>query len=384
MMPIIGFARSRNAVRSLWICASFASRHRVKFLRHRATLICYRLLKPDPAIAPVQSPLFSVIAEKARVRQVSPNMDDPEFNYRREFLKSPQHAWLGILTLGLGFASASALGLIVGATTYVLGWIYLPDMGFFKRWVDGRREAAQRKDVVAQLEGFNRERQGLLTQLTDERRGKYQALAAVCRDIEKSGREESLTPGQPGDDPRLRKLDELMWTYLKLLTLEQNLAQFLEKEKREDLPELVKTAEGEVKQLMPEVEDLKARKDPRADSRDKLLNSKLELLAVLQKRLKRCEDAETNVTLVVSEQQRLDQQIKLVRADALAIKNAVALSARIDATVNHLDTTNKWLSEIEEFKDLAGDIPQVDGRIGYEAAPAVPPPLSRQAKVHYK
>ena len=311
-------------------------------------------------------------------------MDNPPFSYRREFLQSPHHAWLGILTLGLGFATGSALGLIVGATTYVLGWIYLPDMGFFRRWVDGRGEAAQRKDMLAQIEGFNRQRQALLAQLTDAGRAKYQALATVCRDIEKSGREESLTPGQPADDPRLRKLDELMWTYLKLLTLEQNLAQFLEKERREDLPELVRTAEAEVKQLLPEVEDLKGRKDPRADSREKLLNSKLELLEVLQKRVKRCEDAETNLTLVVSEQQRLDQQIKLIRADALAIKNAASLSARIDATVNHLDTTNKWLSEIEEFKDLAGDIPQVDMRLGYEAASLAPPPLPQRAPVRYK
>ena len=309
-------------------------------------------------------------------------MENPEFSYRREFLKSPHHAWLGILTLGLGFATGSALGLIVGATTYVLGWIYLPDMGFFKRWVDGRGQAAQQKEMLAQIEEFNRQRQALLAQLSNDGRAKYQALAAVCRDIERSGREESLTPTQPSDDPRLRKLDELMWTYLKLLSLEQNLAQFLEKEKREDLPELVRTADLEAKQLMREVEELKTRKDPRADSREKLLNSKLELLEVLQKRVKRCEDAETNLTLVVSEEQRLDQQIKLIRADALAIKNAGALSARIDATVNHLDTTNKWLSEIEEFKDLAGDIPQGDMRIGYEATPQAPPSFPRPARVH--
>ncbi len=66
-----------------------------------------------------------------------------------------------------------------------------------------------------------------------------------------------------------------------------------------------------------------------------------------------------------------------MRADALATKNASSLSARIDETVSHLDTTNKWLAEMEEFKDLAGDMPQIDARIGYEAASLTPPPLPR-------
>ena len=36
-----------------------------------------------------------------------------------------------------------ALPLIAGATVYALGWIYLPDLPFFRRWVDRRRDAAK-------------------------------------------------------------------------------------------------------------------------------------------------------------------------------------------------------------------------------------------------
>ena len=63
-------------------------------------------------------------------------MDAPPPNYHREFLKSPQHAALGLLTLGAGFMSGMILPLIAGATVYTLGWIYLPDLPFFRRWVD--------------------------------------------------------------------------------------------------------------------------------------------------------------------------------------------------------------------------------------------------------
>jgi len=303
-------------------------------------------------------------------------MDQPMPSYRQEFFKSPHHAWMGIFTLGLGFATGLGLGLVAGVTAYIIGWIYLPDSGLFRRWVDRRRAAASQTGIQNQLANFNRQRQMVLSQLSTEQRNKYQALAAVCADIEKANFEDNLTPNQPAADPRLRKLDELMWTYLKLLLLEQNLANFLEQERRENLPEMIANANAEAKQLITEVEALKAQQDARAENREKLLASKMELLEVLQKRLKRLEDAESNCALVVAEQQRLDQQIKLVRADALATKNASSLSARIDETINHLDSTNKWLAEMEEFKDMAGDFPQVDGRIGYTVSALAPPPLS--------
>jgi hypothetical protein len=66
----------------------------------------------------------------------------------------------------------------------------------------------------------------------------------------------------------------------------------------------------------------------------------------------------------------------LIRADAVATKNAESLTARIDATVEHLDQTNKWLSELDEFKDLVGDMPSTELRVGYQASwPPVNPPV---------
>src|SRR5204862_1316251 len=113
------------------------------------------------------------------------------------------------------------------------------------------------------------------------------------------------------------------------------------------------------------------------DTRQRYLSSRTERLDVLRKRCERSEQAEANLALVISEQDRLDQQIKLIRADAVATKNAETLTARIDATVEHLDQTNKWLSELDEFKDLVGDMPPTELRVGYEAAgmPATTRPI---------
>ncbi len=301
-------------------------------------------------------------------------------NYRGEFVRSPQHAALGLLTLGAGFLSASLLGLIVGGTLYALGWIYLPDLSFFRRWVDRRGENARRAAEMQRVAEFVQRRDALLNSLSSSRRERYYNLAAVCSDIETAGADNPLASAEAGNDPRLRKLDELMWTFLRLLGIEESLEKFLESERREDLPGVLKDAEAEARRLTGELETLKSKGNSAGlETKQRYLGSRLERLEVLRKRQHRLDQAQENVALVVSEQERLDQQIKLIRADAVATKNAEALTARIDATVEHLDQTNKWLSELDEFKDLVADMPATEMRLGYAAS--TPPMLPDQPRV---
>ncbi len=304
-------------------------------------------------------------------------MDDQAPNYHREFARSPHHAALGLLTLGLGFLSAQVLGLVAGVTCYALGWLYLPDLPFFRRWVDRRREAGRQTEEAQKIAEFLQRREDLLRSLSSARREKYRNLAAVCQDIENASTDNLLASGNPATDPRLRKLDELMWTFLRLLGIEESLERFLETERREEVPRILKEAEAEAARLTAEVDALKTKGDGAVlETKQRYLSSRLERLEVLRKRQQRTEQAESNLALAVSEQERLDQQVKLIRADAIATRNAETLTARIDATVEHLDQTNKWLSELDEFKDLVGDLPPTELRVGYQASiPASPPPV---------
>src|SRR6059058_1415479 len=97
-------------------------------------------------------------------------MDEQPPNYHREFLKSPQHAALGLLTLGAGFMSGMVLPLIAGATFYTLGWIYLPDLSFFRRWVDRRYAAANHAVELQKVADFVRRRDALIASLSADRR----------------------------------------------------------------------------------------------------------------------------------------------------------------------------------------------------------------------
>jgi hypothetical protein len=288
---------------------------------------------------------------------------------------------MALATLGTGLILGADyhLALLLGPAAYVLGWIYVPDFKIFRNWLDRKRNAQELAAAQTEAAEFVQRRDALVEQLSSHGRAKYHALAKVCRDIESASAENSLTPEDPAEDPRLRKLDDLMWSYLRMLTIDESLQRFLETERRDDVPGLLQEAEAEVRDLTAEFEAAKTRgaSVSSTDAKERLLNSRLERLEVLRKRLQRIDQTRANLAVVVSEQERLEEQIKLIRADAVASKNAASLTARIDSTVEHLHQTNKWLAEMDEFKDLVGDIPSTPLRVGYES---IRPPVIDQAE----
>jgi len=200
---------------------------------------------------------------------------------RREFLQSPHHAVMALATLGAGFASGEALYFILGAAAYVLGWVFVPDMPLFKNWVEGRQNMKRAAEAQGELAEFAARRDTLLGELTNARRRYYDELSNVCREIEHSA------AGQT-DDPRVFKLEELMWTFLRLLTIEQSLDQFLETEAREDVPGLLAAAKSEVDDLVAAVEALRRENRVSAlEAKERLLESRRELVATLEKRADR-------------------------------------------------------------------------------------------------
>lgn len=286
---------------------------------------------------------------------------------RRDFLVSPHHAALAAATLGAGFATGEPLYLLLGGAAYVLGWVYLPDLKFFRDWVEAKRQAKLAAEEAGELRDFHSKRDAALSALTTSRRQRYQALADVCRQVEQAI--------GATDDPRVRKLEEMMWTYLRLLTTGQSLERFLELESRENLPGLVRNASAEVERLEQEIADLKANgSDAIADTKERLLQTRRDLLEALNQRTERVEQARHHLDLLHAEEERLEQQIKLLRADAMATANTTAISARIDAAVEQLSTTNTWLREMDQFRSAITEPPLPAQRVGF-GTQQVPPPI---------
>src|SRR5260370_9622581 len=102
-----------------------------------------------------------------------------------------------------------------------------------------------------------------------------------------------------------------MWTFVRLRGIEQSLEQFLETERREDLPGMLKDAESEAARLTSEVDAVKAKGDNGSlETRQRYLGSRLERLQVRRKRPQRIQQAPENLPLALSQTHRLAQQIK--------------------------------------------------------------------------
>ena len=287
-----------------------------------------------------------------------------ELNYHKEFLKSPEHLWTAVGTIGGGLAVGNVVGLLVGVAAYALSWIYLPDAPFFKKKVDAKAVALAEREEGAQAAEFRTRRDAMRSALSEDNQSRYNELAAVCQEIE---------TGSAGNDALFGKLDELMWTFLKLLTMEEAIERFLEESKGEDLDAQIAEARGEVEKLSTE-------KPEAGSSREKFIASRQQVLEVLQKRKEAISGAGDNLGLVRSEEERLGHQIRLLRAEAVATRNSDMLTVKINSSVATLQDTNALLSQMSSYQELVADMPQTNARIGYgEIAPAPPPLPPRRA-----
>lgn len=257
----------------------------------------------------------------------------------KAFAKSPHHAWLGLLTLGAGLATLSAVGAVVGAAAYALGWIYLPDSRLFKNWLAARRQG----DDGKKLRDFLFQRRQIYDALRTPARGRYDALAAEIEALQQEFRRDHRLNAEIVRQ-RNERLSNLAWTFLRLLHTGEMLDRFIESEDPDELARKIGAMETELAGIDP------LAKASLAES----LKSRLESLKT---RLEKRRGADESRELTASEQERIAELVKLFRADHLASRDAGALSHEIDGAATQLDRTRDWLSSLE-FDTSPSDIPE--------------------------
>ncbi|PAW64331.1 MAG: hypothetical protein B9S38_16475 [Verrucomicrobiia bacterium Tous-C4TDCM] len=257
----------------------------------------------------------------------------------KAFAKSPHHAWLGLLTLGAGLATLSAIGAVVGVACYALGWIYLPDSRLLKNWLAARQQG----DDGKKLRDFLFQRRQIYDALRTPARARYDALAAEIEALQlEFRRDHRLNPEIVRQ--RNERLSNLAWTFLRLLHTGEMLDRFIESEDPAELAQKIGAMEKELAGIDP------LAKASLAES----LKSRLESL---KSRLEKRRGADESRELTGSEQERIAELVKLFRADHLASRDAGALSHEIDGAATQLDRTRDWLSSLE-FDTSPSDIPE--------------------------
>jgi hypothetical protein len=261
-------------------------------------------------------------------------------DYLKAFLKSGDHAALALLTLGATFASGVPLALVIGAALYVVGWVYLPDRAGFRAKVDARANAADATRETAALAELQAQRQKLFAQLDAAARKRYEELARVCADIEEQLAAAPADAGYPTG-----KIDGLMWSYLGLLATERNLQTYLAKEEAEDFPARIAAIEAELAKLDEEL--TKTPPDsPAYEGKFRLVGSKREGLESVRRRHEQFSRSGDNLAIVRAEQTRIEEQLKLLRADLFAAQSAGQFSQRISDTIDSLSTGSRVAAEL--------------------------------------
>ena len=287
----------------------------------------------------------------------------------RTFFTSPHHAWLGALTVGAGLASADIRYATAGVAAYLLGWIYLPDTPLFRNWIQRRADAALAHEEAGIALNFKERQKEHYASLTKTRQIAYDTLAHIGRDIEKA-----LQRGAGGNapeelQPQLLQIDRLMWTYLKLLRMDQDQQELIQREQREDVPGMLREAAADLKELEEELAGLDAATDAnRWEAVNRLCNSKRDRLDVLRRRAQGLEKAENDLQLTLSEQDRLVDLFKLMRSEVHNVRDASEMTPDISASARRVaDDLGGWSPQIDLMDKEGERFPEIRRRVGYGA-----------------
>lgn len=226
--------------------------------------------------------------------------------------------WIGVAACGLLGAFLHPGFWVIGAGLEAGYLLLLVNNRAFRALVDRRSAAPQLAD----------KRAALFAQLGSEERAAQDRLDARCAEI----------LDLPGADAGLREqqrqqLAQLSWLHLRLLTARHAVRQ---------VEQTGSTAQGDLRRRLS---DLEQRRDVAAPDLALSLDGQAE---IVRTRLAQFAEATSRLAVLDTELDRLQQQIDLLREQALlasAGSDTGSLSAGIGALGEALATTNRWMRD---------------------------------------
>lgn len=205
----------------------------------------------------------------------------------------------------------------------------------FRKIVRGRRLLAEQAAATQKLDVW-------LEKLSEEGRARWEALRQNCGEVQRVY--ETLRPGGLSvvDEARWKGLDQLLWVFLRLqLSLD-----LLDRQMRH----------ANARALEREIEAVKAELSAIPEGSEALRKSKLSLLDLKTKRLENLSRAAEARQVVSSELQRVEQQVELLREEAVISRDAESLSTRIDSVAGTLSDSDSWM---RQHGDILSDLGEV-------------------------
>lgn len=257
--------------------------------------------------------------------------------------------WVGLAAFGLlGLVNPGLW--IIGAGLELAYLFVMANNKRFQRYVMGAGMLEAQQQTQEKLAA-------ILNGLTPTLQQRYRALERRCKAI--------LAQQHPerGLDAEIRAqgegLGRLLWVYLRLLATYQSFARLL--------GEMI-NSEREGEPIEERIERLEAQL-ARDSVGENLRGSLTSQLDILRQRQASQREAREKLAFLDAELTRVEEQVELVREQAVLSSDPSAVSARIDEIGSTLAGTNQWIREQK----------QVEGRIGDVLEE--PPPLIVQAAV---
>ena len=267
------------------------------------------------------------------------------FNARPFGLLVPPN-WIGLALFGLlGMMNPGFWVIGAGLELGYLG--LLVTNGRFQRAIDARQ-------VNVSEESWSGKIEQLAGKLTDQDQRRYVALLARCRAIlEQQTQGGNLTAGLESQSTALSRL---AWMYLRLLLMRQAIDKVL-----------VDDADPRNLRLEQRILDLRKRLADESIGEDlrRSLTSQLEI--VEQRKDQRNEGAD-KLAFLEAELTRIQEQVELIREQAVLSTDPELLSHRIDEITTTLGGTSQWIREQQQVYGVMEDLV------------AEPPPLPMQAR----
>ncbi|HYK87652.1 MAG TPA: hypothetical protein VE398_02710 [Acidobacteriota bacterium] len=184
----------------------------------------------------------------------------------------------------------------------------------------------------------------LVRQLSPEGQQRYRALEARCRAIlEQQAHLGIVTTGLEAQGEGLGKL---LWVYLRLLLTRQGIDRIVRgsNSSQEDADQI-----GErIANLQSRLKDQSVGEELR-----KSLSGQVE---ILQQRLEKRREAKDKTAFLDAELTRIQEQVELVREQAVLSTDSESVSQRIDQITTTLGGTTQWITEQQKIYGAVEDL----------------------------
>ena len=257
------------------------------------------------------------------------------FNARPLGMPVPPN-WIGLAGFGmLGLLNPGFW--IIGAGVEFAYLFGLASNKRFQRFVSGSKSLANQRERLSQV-------RMQVAQLSPDDQRRYMLLEQRCQQIV----EQQRSQGGASLDLQSQSegLGRLLWIYLRLLVTRRSIERLLREsamssQERAPLAARIKQLEDQLK-----AESL-------SEEMRKSLTGQLE---ILQQRQQSQRDAKGKLDFLDAELTRIQEQVELIREQAVFNTDAATVSQRIDQVATTLGSTQQWIREQQQLYGRVEDL----------------------------